>query len=157
MTFADTFHDRFWAKVDCSGGPDACWAWTAAVSSRGYGQVWVGGKSRSAHRVSLEMVSGPIPDGMFVLHSCDTPACVRPSHLRAGTHEENMMDRTNRGRCPVVLGELNGMSKLTKQAVVDIRERYSNGELQSQLAANHGVAHQTIYDIVNRRSWRHIP
>ena len=67
------------------------------------------------------------------------------------------MDRTNRGRCPVVLGELNGMSKLTKQAVVDIRERYSNGELQSQLAANHGVAHQTIYDIVNRRSWRHIP
>ena len=35
---------------------------------------------------------------MNVLHSCDNPSCVRPSHLRIGTQHENIMEMAARGR-----------------------------------------------------------
>lgn len=51
-----------------------------------------------AHRVSYEMRHGPIPDGLNILHDCDNPNCVNPSHLKAGTQQENMRDASLRGR-----------------------------------------------------------
>lgn len=35
---------------------------------------------------------------MLVLHSCDTPACVNPDHLRVGTPLDNMQDKMKRNR-----------------------------------------------------------
>ena len=69
----------------------------------GYGRVYMGQRDgRSvhvgAHRVAWEKVNGPIPDGMQVLHKCDNPPCVNEDHLFLGTHRDNMIDMTEKGR-----------------------------------------------------------
>ena len=90
---------RFWAKVHI--GPD-CWLWTGAIKSKlpncDYGQFYIGGKVKLAHRVLWEFYNGPIPAGLVICHTCDTPRCVRPSHLFMGTQDENMKDSIAKGR-----------------------------------------------------------
>lgn len=89
--------ERFWEKVVTS--PDSCWLWTGAQSPRGYGAFVVSrGDVRTASRVSWELVNGPIPDGLWVLHRCDNPPCVNPDHLFLGTHQDNMDDMAQKGR-----------------------------------------------------------
>jgi hypothetical protein len=83
--------DRFWTKVDKTGD---CWMWTACRDRQGYGQI----DAQRAHRVAYADRHGPIPAGMYVLHSCDNPPCVNPAHLRLGTHEENMREMVERAR-----------------------------------------------------------
>jgi hypothetical protein len=87
--------ERFWSKVVKSNG---CWLWKGATSRRGYGSATINGSSVATHRISYEAHVGPIPDGLYVLHSCDTPACVNPAHLRVGTSLDNARDRAERGR-----------------------------------------------------------
>jgi hypothetical protein len=88
--------DRFWSKVEKS---DYCWMWTASCTAQGYGQfVSADGSIVGAHRYCYEITKGPIPEGLKVLHTCDVRACVRPDHLYAGTHEDNMRDVVERQR-----------------------------------------------------------
>lgn len=82
--------ERFWAKVNKTG---ECWLWTASFDGRGYGQIGAGpGRNKRSHRVAWELTYGPIPEGMYVCHHCDTKACVRPDHLFLGTHGDNVRD-----------------------------------------------------------------
>lgn len=98
--------DRFWEKVDKDGPvpesrPDLgpCWVWTAARFQNNYGAFREWPKQRRAHVVSFEMTNGPLTqDKPFVLHHCDNPPCVRPSHLFAGTIADNMWDMRQKGR-----------------------------------------------------------
>lgn len=92
-----SFIERFWAHVE-KRGPDDCWLWTGPVISCGYGQVSVKGIAKYAHRLSLEIASGPIPGGLFVLHRCDVPRCVNPAHLFLGTQKDNINDAIAKGR-----------------------------------------------------------
>lgn len=78
------------------GSAGDCWPWPGALQAgHGYGIV---GHGTYAHRVSYVAHHGLIPDGLFVLHSCDNPPCVNPAHLRAGTNADNMRDAVERGR-----------------------------------------------------------
>lgn len=84
--------ERFWSKVDKSG---ECWVWTAARTTRGYGQFhsrlgFKQYKSTLAHRVAWEMANGPVPTGMQLDHLCRNRPCVRASHLEAVTLQENL-------------------------------------------------------------------
>jgi len=58
----------------------------------------VNGKRMLAHRASYEVNVGPIPDGLFALHACDTPSCVNPNHITLGTQTDNMRQAAARGR-----------------------------------------------------------
>lgn len=97
--------ERFWKKVDKSGGPDACWLWTASKSTDGYGRFRAI-KKLAAHRVAWTLTYGQIPyDGSHlstcVCHDCpggDNPACCNPSHLFLGSHSDNMVDKERKGR-----------------------------------------------------------
>lgn len=112
-----TFAGRFWQKVDTSSF-DACWPWQAALHANGYGNFratpYKPGNI-SAHIVSWFLATGEWPQpGIFILHTCDTPRCVRNDdagwydingerrqrhgHLFAGTHADNMQDCIRKGR-----------------------------------------------------------
>ena len=95
----DTLAARVWAKVEKTPG---CWLWTGGRAVTGYGLIGVGSaatqRNRFAHRVVWELVNGPVPEGMYVRHTCNTRHCVNPDHLAVGTHAENMADMVASGR-----------------------------------------------------------
>lgn len=86
------------AEVKSSG----CWEWQGERSRRvrgfEYGLVRLRQRRVMAHRYAYELFVAPIPDGLFVLHSCDNPPCVNPEHLRPGTAQENADDMRLRRR-----------------------------------------------------------
>jgi len=110
---------------------------------------------------------GAIPDGMFVLHSCDNPSCVRIDHLFLGTHQQNMDDCQAKGRYQRGLrngrytkpesnlrGEENGASKLTQEQVDEMRRRYAEGGIsQKALGAELGITQQTVSKIIRGERW----
>jgi hypothetical protein len=100
--------DGFWSRVDRSGGPDACWPWTAGRFQKGYEMTRWQGRTRGAHRVAYELAYGPILDGLWVLHDCDNPPCCNPAHLFPGNSAVNADDRERKGRGIVLKGEQAG-------------------------------------------------
>jgi hypothetical protein len=92
--------ERFWEKVDKSG---ECWTWRPVTGRHpfGYGMFTPQhGQRVTSHRFSWQLAHGPIPSGLFVLHKCDNPPCVRPDHLFLGTHKDNMADMKAKKRQP---------------------------------------------------------
>src|SRR5690606_24297310 len=86
----DSVEDRFFAKVDVSGG---CWEGTAAVKNRGYGRVGPGARALGtvyAPRWAWEYLVGPIPPALTVDHLCRHTIGVNPGHLEIVTREENI-------------------------------------------------------------------
>src|ERR1039458_1684911 len=93
-TLWNRFHSKF-QPVTESG----CWIWMGAIAGGNYGSMRVTSTTtESAHRVAWKLYKGPIPDGIFVCHTCDVMACVNPSHLWLGTHTQNMRDSMAKGR-----------------------------------------------------------
>jgi hypothetical protein len=68
---------------------DACWVWHAAKSV-GYGKLNWHGKQQFAHRLTYELMVGPIPAGLELDHLCRNRACVRPDHLEPVSRRENL-------------------------------------------------------------------
>ena len=85
---------RFMDNVAMAPG---CWEWHGPMSECNYGRFFYKGRNWKAHRVAYELMVGPIPEGMFILHSCDNPKCVNPLHLRPGTAADNMADAKSKG------------------------------------------------------------
>lgn len=131
-----------------------CWEWTGKLGPTGYGLLTIRTTGHPAHRVSYELHCGPIPDGMLILHSCDNRKCVNPKHLRPGTFAENMQDRQDRLRTPH--GENMHQAKLDPDKVREIRRLSRDGLSQSQIAARYGVSARAIWQVVARKSWKHV-
>lgn len=76
----------------------ACTEWAGVRDRDGYGRVMRDGWQQMAHRLAWADAHGPIPVGLFVLHSCDNPPCVNVEHLSVGTNTDNMRDMAAKGR-----------------------------------------------------------
>lgn len=68
-----------------------CILWHMAKDRDGYGLTTIDGKSRRAHRVTYEMVRGPIPDGLVIDHLCRVRGCINPWHLEAVSNRTNLL------------------------------------------------------------------
>jgi len=135
--------------------PDgACRDWPGAVNSKGYAAIkWQGRQAKVGH-VVLELTGRPKPDvKSWQLHSCDQPRCVAPWHLRWGTSDENIQDKVARGRTHRPQGEVNHQSKLTDDAVREIRV---SSERYRVLAERYGVHIKTIAKVRAGKIWAHV-
>lgn len=135
-----------------------CWLWTGYTNPKGYGYIGKNPftKEVTVHRARWELVHGPIPGGVHILHRCDVPCCSNPDHLFAGSNQDNVDDKMNKGRHKPNKGINHGMAVLADEQVLDIRRRYSDGERQVDLADHFGVTRQQVYVIVHRKQWKHI-
>lgn len=146
----------FWAKVDRTGGPSACWKWSSHVTNNGYGVLSGGYPERRAHRYSFFLARGPIPDDLQVLHRCDNPPCVNPDHLLLGTHGDNMADRQSKGRS--LAGASHPRTKLTEAQVKEIRILYAAKTMTGvEIGAIYGIDKSHVYLIGKRKTWKCLP
>ena len=114
-------------------------------------------KSISAHRLSYQLFKGNIPPGYEICHKCDNPCCINPDHLFAGTRQDNVNDREQKGRNVVLHGEDNSRAKLTAKDVYAARsERDTKGTSYQALANKYGVSKRTIMDAVKGVNWKHL-
>jgi hypothetical protein len=90
--------ERFWSKVDKSGGPDGCWPWAASVNKDGYGRFKARGVNQNAHRVAVELVTNLPLLNLQANHRCDNRLCCNPKHIYVGNQSDNMRDRHNPNR-----------------------------------------------------------
>lgn len=144
---------RFWSKVSIVG---ECWEWTAAKIPDGYGVFGVDGISRCAHRISWEFFHGQIPHSLYVLHRCDNPPCVNPSHLFIGSQKDNVSDCTSKGRRGIhrPSAETNGMVKLNRWDIPVIRHLVHQHKFkQSVVASLYSVSRSAINSIILNNSW----
>jgi len=151
--YTDADVKRFLDKVDKRG---TCWLWTACAFDDGYGAFQLSHPLRTvrAHRFSFVVHNKTKITDLQVLHRCDTPLCVRPSHLFLGSHADNMIDRMQKGRQPKE--ERNGRARLTVEQVHAIRQAARLGRPQIELAQQFEVDAATINHIVRRRTWKHV-
>lgn len=152
ILLSDKDEVRFWMTVRSS--KDSCWLWMGYKDKDGYGQfaIWIDGKrfSLRPHRVSWALHRGQIPDGLFVCHQCDNPACVRPDHLFIGTNRDNMIDCIVKGRF--------GRAKLTDKQVQKIRSLYAVGNVTQEQLGTMFCMHQSyVSRIINNKRWEHLP
>lgn len=150
--------ERFWAKVEPRAS--GCWEWTAArvYDRQGratYGSFNDGEKNRSTHRFIWETMYGPVPDGLMVMHTCDNPPCVRPSHLALGTHGQNMAQMVARRR--FAHGLRHHSNRLTEQDVRAIKRRLAAGEPVRVIADDYPIVGYTaIFLIATGKNWKYL-
>ena len=89
-------------QADCLGIPipvnspffvlGHCMAWKYGLNRDGYGTLTIDGRQELAHRAVFIQTQGTIPEGMQINHLCNRPYCVQPSHLYAGSKQDNRDD-----------------------------------------------------------------
>jgi hypothetical protein len=151
----------FWSKV--TRKDSGCWEWDGPFCRPPvypYGRFKHSGKEKKAHRVCWEIVFGPIPKGLWVLHKCDNPKCVSLFHIYVGTPKRNTADMLERHRRPDHRGpnqrgngEEHPNHKLTATQVAEIRASELS---QRQLASEYGVSKPTIQAILKGETWKHV-
>ena len=115
-----------------------CWE-TALSPNKTYPQLKIAGAQAAVHRVVFEHVHGPIPQGMYVLHTCDNPRCHRPDHLYAGTLSQNMSDMWGRGR------HKPPTPRIDRKAVLALANTLSQKEIAARVGAS-----QTAVSVILR-------
>lgn len=102
-----------------------CWIFVGSRNEArgGYGNFNYQGRNQSASRAAYLLFVGPLAPSEYACHGCDTPPCVNPHHLFAGTARDNAQDAARKGRMavpkPNATGELNHSAKLTGMAVTE--------------------------------------
>lgn len=133
----------------CQIQAGGCWIWQLGTDKDGYPKLYIGGKHWRGNRAVLNAVTGVIGD--HAMHSCDTPSCMNPDHLRWGSASDNAVDAFGKGRrgnnFRALSGERNGRAKLSDAQVLDIVERSRAGEGSPELAAEFDVSVSRIQQI----------
>lgn len=176
LTHADPIELRLKAQTDYEGPkkPNVhgrCWLWTGRLNTDGYGTLrWK--RENLAHRIAWIVANKrvPPPQKPFVLHRCNTRACVRPAHLYVGTISDNARDSVKAGTAyfsrpdshaaritgaPKRSGENHVSAKLTTETVKAVRLLSNNGFTLRSIGRIVHSTPRTIGRIVRGLSWSH--
>ena len=118
-----------------------CRLWQFGRSPNGYGRIKVGGFNCGTHRIAYMAEKGFVPSTTLVCHHCDRRACVEPRHLFVGTQKNNLDDMRAKGRQRYAFGAALPQTKLSAEAVTDIRTRRMS---QDAFAKLYGVSQTTV-------------
>lgn len=161
-----TLEERLWAKVDKTPGqgPNGdCWEWRGYIHKKnGYGYLAktnsLADGMISSNRAAYTVSKGEIPDGLWILHTCDNRPCCNPDHLWAGTPKENTQDMIAKGRRrkadQVAKGEDVLLSTLTEEMVRAMRAEPPM--TFKALGEKYGVSAGTANKVILRQTWKHI-
>ncbi len=132
-----------------------CWNWEGVKNSKGYGLTR---KYKLAHRVMYQISAPDYDRSLCVLHKCDNPSCIRPSHLYQGTHKDNARDRQVRGRNRGAFQpcHLHRKARFTQEQVAEIRKQLASGKSAYRIAKQIGCKESTIRHIQLGKTWRHL-
>lgn len=175
--------ERIAIRTRRSETPHGCWEWTGHLNEDGYGiAVIAKSRTRLAHRVAWELASSePVPSGLYVLHTCDNPACIRNDepgiyvargiirprfgHIWLGTQFDNMADMIEKGRkrhgwrdpLTCARGEQSARALLTEVSVREIRRlKAVENTPNTVLAKMFGVKTPAIWAVVHQHTWKHV-
>ncbi len=172
MAYSEHDIARFWDRVD-TGEMDECWLWKRGRQSAGYGVMTTGTERKQtlAHRIACEIEHGPpTEDRPNALHSCDTPACCNPKHLRWGSQRHNTEDAIKRERASMPpknvsyrrydtqpKGAAVWNQSLTEAQVREIwRLHIAGGMTRKAIAEAVGGGIHPVRDVIRGKSWRHL-
>lgn len=130
-TWEDRLYDGRWER---RSGPleTECWIWTGQLDQTGYGVLKYHQKAYKAHRAMWALRNGPIPEGKYACHKCDTPACINPEHIFIGTQGDNMKDAKRKGRTRANRGRSDDEIRMAKAMV-------RGGMPRSKVAKHFGI------------------
>ena len=146
---SDTFMSKVYADPNTG-----CWLWGGSANKQGYGNFWMDKKCQKAHRVAYQLFVGPLRDDLDVMHTCDFPPCVNPSHLKAGTTKDNMRDMWAKGRGNPPSGTRNRHAKLTEFGVRYIRDMLALGFTKTEVSKKFQLSVSTVARIGRGEIWR---
>lgn len=92
-------YDRIFNRVKKT--ESGCLEFQGGLDIHGYGKIKINEHNMGTHKVAYILCVGDVPKGMVVMHSCDNPKCVNPSHLSIGTVRDNVIDCVEKGRSPL--------------------------------------------------------
>ena len=115
-------------------------------------------KTYKIHRMVAEMFISNPENKQEVNHIEGNKEDNRASMLEWMTPKENTQDAWNKGLAVGKMGKQNGRSKLIDGQVIEISNKYKTGKYTSrQLGKEYGVSKTVILNIINLKSWPHLP
>lgn len=146
--------ERFWSKVDRSGGPSACWPWLCGRDKDGYGKFWMrNGRTIRAHRYAVRLLEPGNSKERVGKHSCDHPWCCNPAHVSVGSQAQNQAEKAKRGRS--LQGTKHHQAKIDEETALLIKRRYRAGDRCVDIARDLGLRKGHVH-MVARHTWRHL-
>ena len=111
--------------------------------------------SKYVHRLVLEAFVGPAPEeAPCAAHGNGDPSDNQLKNLRWASHAENSADSIRHGTSKRPSGTKHVRAKLNAKIIQEAREMHFGGASMRAIGRHFGVAHNTISDAINGRSYR---
>lgn len=122
-------------------------AWFGAWTGERY-IARIRGRTHKVARLVCAAFHGAPPDGKFVcIHLDEDARNNKPENLEWGTQKQNL-------NFPKYLARMRARERgLSQEAIHNIRQRRSAGEMLKVIATDHGIAPQTVCDIAKGKSY----
>ena len=132
-----------------------------SLSKNGYYRVtiYVNNKREyyNIHRMVAECFIGKPTNNIQVNHKDCNKTNNHFLNLEYCSGIENMKHAYINNLVTPTNGELNGMSKLTKTDVLNIRNEYKNTKVTyKQLAEKYNITTSTVYKVIKNIIWKHV-